>query len=90
MSSPTVDPPALALSSSSARPTSPADRAQARLFDDLLDGELAELHELAARILARRGDRSEHRLRKDLREIDARFSEVRQLLGALRDRFPAA
>ena len=56
-----------------------ADIAQARLFDDLLQEEIAELQELA-----------EHAQSRELLRVNARISEVRRLLDALRDRFPGS
>jgi len=70
------------------RPTSAADTAQARLFDDILQDEMAELQEIAAAIEARAADRDEPRHSKELQRVNARISEVRRLLDALRDRFP--
>jgi hypothetical protein len=68
------------------RPRGAADMAQARLFDDILQEELAELQELAAAIEAR-ADEPWHS--KELKRVNARISEVLRLLAALRDRFPA-
>jgi hypothetical protein len=62
----------------SARPRSAADIAQARLLDDLLQDEIAELRELAERV------HGAERLR-----VNARIVEAQRLLDALRDRFPA-
>lgn len=62
-----------------------ADQLQARLFDEILQCELDELE----RIRARKSDRSNLRLHNDLQPLNARIDEVRQLLGALRDRFSA-
>ena len=70
------------------RPRSAADMAQARLFDDILQDEMSELIELAAAIEARAADRDE-RHSKELQRVNARIYEVRRLLDALRDRFPA-
>jgi hypothetical protein len=71
------------------RSRSAADMAQARLFDDILQDEMAELQEIAAAIEARAADRDEPRHSKELQRLNARISEVRRLLDALRDRFPA-
>jgi hypothetical protein len=71
------------------RPTSAADMAQARLFDDILQDEMAELQELAAAIEAGAADRDEPRNSKELQRVNARIYEVRRLLDALRDRFAA-
>jgi len=63
--------------------------AQARLFDEILQDEMAELLELAAAIEARAADRDEPRHSKELQRVSARICEVRRLLDALRDRFAA-
>lgn len=56
-----------------ARPVRPAEAAQARLFEDILRAEIAELLNLPS----------------DARsELGARIQEVDRLLKALRDRFP--
>ena len=78
----------------SARPAHVADQLQARLFDEILQRELDELERRpgrirAKRIRARKSDRGDLRLDKDLEPLDARIDEVRRLLGALRDRFSA-
>jgi hypothetical protein len=72
----------------SARPISAAEIAQARLFADTLQSEIAELQELAATIEARWANRREQRRQDELRRVRARVNEVRRLLDALRDRFP--
>ncbi len=77
------------LTVASARPTSAADMAQARLFDEILQGEIAELKELVAGIEARWSDPHEQPCREELQQVYARIAEVRQLLDALRGRFPA-
>jgi hypothetical protein len=63
------------------------DIAQARIFDDILQGEIAELHELAAALEARGADEPRHN--KERRRVNARINEVLRMLDALRDRFPA-
>jgi hypothetical protein len=78
----------------SARSPHGADRLQARLFDKILQRELDELERRpgriqAKRIRARKSDRGDLRLHKDLEPLDAHIDEVRRLLGALRDRFSA-
>jgi hypothetical protein len=70
------------------RPSSAGDIAQARLFDDILHDEIAELQELAAAIEARAGERDEPRHNKELQRVNARINEVLRMLDALRDRFP--
>lgn len=66
-----------------------ADLAQARIFIDILQPELAELQALAARVEARA-----QQLRPDdnmqLSRMQARLNEVRELLAALEYRFPTA
>jgi hypothetical protein len=78
-----------------ARPAHPADAAQARMFDDILQGEIAELEELAASMERRwlrrceRGIDDENRPPEGLVRMRGRVSEARQLLDALRERFPS-
>ena len=77
----------------SARPISAADVAQARLFDEILQGEIAELEEVAqsaeARWLRRRQrDIGDDRIPEALVRLRARIDEVHRLLNALRQRFP--
>jgi hypothetical protein len=69
------------------RPPSAGDIAQARIFDDILQGEVAELRELAAALDARGADEPRHN--KERRRVNARINEVLRMLDALRDRFPA-
>jgi hypothetical protein len=71
-----------------ARPVNAADMAQARLFDDILERENAELHQRAAKIAA--SCDGGNPCPDELRRIHARITEVRRLLDALRDRFPPA
>src|ERR1700739_1284639 len=70
------------------RPGSAADMAQARLFDDILQDEMAELQELAAAIEGCAADGDEARHSKELQRVNASIYEVRRLLDALRDSFP--
>lgn len=75
-----------------ARPVHPADQAQARLFDDLIRCEIAELEELAATAEARWTRRRESGIGDDhvpeaMVRLRARLQEAHDLLGALRDRF---
>jgi hypothetical protein len=82
------EPPSVIVS----RPAHPADQEQAGLFVEILQSELDELEALAGRMRERRSyrsDRSDLRLQHDLRPLNARINEVRQLIGALQDRFPA-
>jgi hypothetical protein len=78
-----------------ARPAHPADVAQARMFDTLLLGEIVELEELVASIERRwlqrceRGIDDENRPPESLVRMRGRALEARQLLDALRARFPS-
>jgi hypothetical protein len=77
-----------------ARPAHPADVAQARMFDSLLLGEIAELEELVASMEKRwlrrceRGD-NENRPPVSIVRMRGRVLEAQQLLDALRARFPS-
>jgi hypothetical protein len=71
------------------RPPNAGDVAQARLFDNILQDEIAELWELAAAINARAADGDEPRHHKNLQRVNVRINEVLRMLDALRDRFPA-
>ncbi|OBC16456.1 hypothetical protein A5784_27020 [Mycobacterium sp. 852013-50091_SCH5140682] len=76
------------------RPPHPADVAQSRLFDEMMQAEIAELHALAA--LAERAwrDRSERhtaapaKLPEAVLRVHARIAEAERMLAALRGRFP--
>jgi hypothetical protein len=73
------------------RPVTPAEVAQARVFERLLQAESAELHELAHRIPAaaeRQIDNDSSASSWDLVQIRARIDEVQRLLDALQGRFP--
>ena len=78
-----------------ARPAHPADVAQARMFDAILQGEIAELEELVASMEKRwlrrceRGIDEGKRPPESLVRMRGRVSEAEQLLNALRDRFPS-
>ena len=73
------------------RPAQPAEIAQARVFERLLQAECAELQELAHRMA---GDRyqqpgpDDSRPSGELTQIRARIDEVHGLLQALQGRFP--
>jgi hypothetical protein len=73
------------------RPAQPAEIAQARVFERLLQAECAELQELAHRMA---GDRYQQAEPDDsgpsgeLTQIRARIDEVHGLLRALQGRFP--
>jgi hypothetical protein len=68
--------------------------AQSRVFDAILQGEIAELEELVASMEKRwlrrceRGIDDEKRPPESLVRMRGRVSEAEQLLNALRDRFP--
>jgi hypothetical protein len=72
------------------RAPQPAEIAQARVFERLLQAECAELQELAHRMA---GDKFQHepadsRPSGELTQIRARIDEVHGLLRALQGRFP--
>jgi hypothetical protein len=73
------------------RPPQPAEIAQARVFERLLQAECAELQELAHRMA---GDKyqqpapNDSRPSGELTQIRARIDEVHRLLQALHGRFP--
>jgi hypothetical protein len=73
------------------RPVTPAEVAQARVFEGLLQAESAELHELAHRMAGavdQQPDSDSSAPPWDLMQIRARINEVQGLLQALRGRFP--
>jgi hypothetical protein len=73
------------------RPTQPAEIAQARVFERLLQSECAELQELAHRMAGDKYQQAEpddSRLSGELTQIRARIDEVHGLLRALQGRFP--
>jgi len=76
-----------------ARPAHPADVAQARMFDAILQGEIAELEQLAASLERKwlrrceRGIDDENRPPEGLVRMRGRVAEAQRLLDALRDRF---
>jgi hypothetical protein len=78
-----------------ARPAHPADIAQARMFDAVMQGEIAELEELVASMEKRwlrrceRGIDDANRPPDNLVRMRGRVSEAQQLLDALRSRFPS-
>lgn len=65
------------------RPTQPAEIAQARVFERLLQDESAELRDLAHRVGTDDSERA-----GELTQIHARLDEVDGLLRALQGRFP--
>jgi hypothetical protein len=73
------------------RPVTPAEVAQARVFEGLLQAESAELHELAHRMTVAGDwqlDDDSSTLPWDLRQMRGRIDEIQRLLQALRGRFP--
>jgi len=73
------------------RPAQPAEIAQARVFEGLLQAECAELQQLAQRMARAKDQRPEpddFRPSGDLTQIGARIDEVHGLLQALQRRFP--
>ena len=73
------------------RPVNPAEVAQARVFERLLQAETAELQELAHRMAVAVDQPSDLDISApswDLLQIRARIDEVQRLLQALRGRFP--
>jgi hypothetical protein len=73
------------------RPAQPAEIAQARLFERLLQAECAELQALVQRMAGAKDQRPEpddSRPSGDLAQICARVDEVHGLLRALQGRFP--
>ena len=74
----------------SVRPIHAGDLAQAWLFDDILQNEIAELQEAADTIRALASHERDQSHRNELRRLRAHIKEVRRLLKALRRRFPPA
>jgi hypothetical protein len=73
------------------RPAQPAEIAQARVFERLLQAECAELQELAHRMAGVKHQQPEpddSRPSGELTQIRARIDEVDGLLRALQGRFP--
>ena len=73
------------------RPAEPAEIAQARVFERLLQAECAELQELAHRMAGDKYQQPEpddSRPSGELTQIRARIDEVDGLLQALKGRFP--
>jgi hypothetical protein len=73
------------------RPAQPAEIAQARVFERLLQAECAELQELAHRMAGdkyRQPEPDDSRPSGELTQIRARIDEVDGLLRALKGRFP--
>lgn len=72
------------------RQVNPADAAQARLFETILQVEIAQLQQLVAVLNSGCGEDSFSDLRppETLSELRARIEDVHRLLQRLRDRFP--
>jgi hypothetical protein len=73
------------------RPAQPAEVAQARVFERLLQAECAELQELAHRMAGDKHQQPEpddSRPSGELRQIRARIDEINGLMRALQGRFP--
>jgi hypothetical protein len=76
-----------------ARPAHPADVAQARAFDAILQGEIADLEKLAASMERKwlrrceRGIDDANRPPESILRMRGRVVEAQRLLDALRDRF---
>ncbi|WP_375484657.1 hypothetical protein [uncultured Mycobacterium sp.] len=72
------------------RQVNPADAAQARLFETILQMEIAQLQQLVAVLNSGRGEASmaDGRPPETLSELCARIEDVHHLLQRLRDRFP--
>lgn len=88
---PTSGHPMLGTTDTLERRVEPAEVAQARLFERILQAESAELHHLAYRIvgpLHRRPALNGHEPARYLLGIHARIEEIQCLLQALRCRFP--
>ncbi|MDA3640294.1 hypothetical protein [Mycobacterium xenopi] len=73
-----------------ARQVNPADAAQARLFESILEVEVAQLQQLAMVLASRCGTHSvdDDHLPETYSELTARIQDVHRLLERLRDRFP--
>jgi hypothetical protein len=73
------------------RSVTPAEVTQARLFEGILQAEVAELEQVAYRLagsLDRQPELDSHELTRDLLRIQERIDEVHRLLQALHGRFP--
>lgn len=73
------------------RSVTPAEVAQARLFEGILQAEVAEQEQLAYRLagsLDRQPELDSHELTRDLLRIREHIDEVHRLLHALHGRFP--
>jgi hypothetical protein len=78
-----------------ARPAHPADVAQSRMFDAIMQEEIAELQDLVASMENRwlrrceRGIDDANRPPESLVRMRGRVAEAQQLVDALRARFPS-
>ena len=74
------------------RPVNDADMAQARLFEVMLEDEIAELEQLVESVDARcrrtQIDGLKLRAFEELAQLRTRLAEAQRLLTALRNRFP--
>ncbi len=73
------------------RPVKPAEVAQARVFEGLLQAESAKLHELAHRMAGAVDQQFDSDISTsawDLMQIRVRIDEIQLLLQALQGRFP--
>ncbi|HME48688.1 hypothetical protein [Mycobacterium sp.] len=74
------------------RPVNDADMAQARLFEVMLEDEIAELEQLVETVDARcrrnQIDGLKPRASEELARLRTRLAEAQRLLTALRNRFP--
>jgi hypothetical protein len=72
------------------RQVNPADAAQARLFEAILQAEIAQLQQVVAVLNSGCGDDSfsDGRPPETLSELRVRIEDVHRLLQRLRDRFP--
>lgn len=91
VSKPTSDPSTLGTTDTLERGVEPAEVAQARLFEGILQAEFAELHHIAHRVagpLHAEPDLNGPEPARYLQRIQTRINEIQCLLQALRGRFP--
>lgn len=90
-SKPASGPPTLEATDTLERRVEPAEVAQARLFEGILQAEFAELHHIAHRIagpLRAQPDHNGYEPARYLLRIQVRLNEIQCLIQALRGRFP--
>ncbi|HUO40624.1 MAG TPA: hypothetical protein VMU34_23515 [Mycobacterium sp.] len=93
VSGPRSAPAAAGTIDTSARPAHPADVAQARVFETILQGEIAELQHLIASVQRRSLGRREHGIdnvgqpAEAVMRLRGRLAETQRLLDALTARF---